>query len=71
MKRLGKFALAAALLLLPGQLASAQSSGQASAKKKAIADLKEIAYAGDVNAQVQLGVIYLTGDGVRKTMPKQ
>ncbi len=38
------------------KLAKAQSSDQASAKKKAIADLKEIAYAGDVrNAQVQLG----------------
>ena len=35
-------------------------------KKRAIADLKEVAYAGNVNAQVQLGVIYLTGDGVAK-----
>ena len=37
-----------------------------SAKKREIADLKEVAYAGDVNAQVHLGVIYLTGDGVAK-----
>jgi TPR repeat protein len=57
--------LATALFLLPFKLARAQSSDQI-AKKKAIADLKEIAYAGNVNAQVQLGVIYLTGDGVPK-----
>jgi TPR repeat protein len=56
----------AALLLLRGELALAQSPDQASARKRAIADLKEIAYAGNVNAQVQLGVIYLTGDGVAK-----
>lgn len=31
-----------------------------------IADLKEVGYAGDVMAQVRLGVIYLTGDGVPK-----
>ena len=61
-----KIALAVALLLLPAKLALAQSPDQASAKKKAIADLKEIAYAGDINAQVQLGVIYLRGDGVAK-----
>ncbi len=28
--------------------------------------MKQIAYAGDVQAQVHLGVIYLTGDGVAK-----
>jgi TPR repeat protein len=63
--KMGAIALATALLLLPCKLARAQSSDQI-AKKKAIADLKEIAYAGNVNAQVQLGVIYLTGDGVPK-----
>src|SRR6202521_1641232 len=63
---LGVITLAAAMLLVPCKLIMAQSSDQASAKKKAIADLKEIAYAGNVNAQVQLGVIYLTGDGVAK-----
>lgn len=51
---------------LPGVRLLAQSAEQASARKKAIADLREIAYAGNVNAQVQLGVIYLTGDGVAK-----
>ena len=64
--KLGAVMLAAALLLLPGQLALGQSPDQASAKKKAITDLKEIAYAGDINAQVQLGVIYLRGDGVAR-----
>jgi TPR repeat protein len=54
--------LAAALLLQPGGRALAQSS----AKQKAIADLRQQALAGDVNAQLQLGVIYLTGDGVAK-----
>jgi TPR repeat protein len=53
-------------LCLPAGLALAQSSAQPSAKQKAVANLKEIAYAGDVSAQVQLGVIYLTGDGVPK-----
>src|ERR1700676_3908368 len=66
MTKLCKIALAAALLLLAFEVALAQSSEQVSAKKRAIADLKEIAYAGNVNAQVQLGVIYLTGDGVAK-----
>ena len=28
--------------------------------------MKQQAFAGDVNAQLQLGVIYLTGDGVAK-----
>src|SRR6202163_1996529 len=64
--RLSVITLATALLFVPGELALAQLSDQASAKKRAIADLKEIAYAGNVNAQVQLGVIYLTGDGVTK-----
>src|SRR5580692_6832063 len=64
--KLGVITLATALLFLPGELALAQSPEQASVKKKAIADLKEIAYSGNVNAQVQLGVIYLTGDGVAK-----
>ena len=31
-----------------------------------IADLKEMANAGDVKSQVQLGLAYLTGDGVGK-----
>jgi TPR repeat protein len=66
MKKLRVIALTVACFLLPGGLALAQSSGQASARQKAIADMKQIAYAGDVNAQVQLGVIYLTGDGVPK-----
>src|SRR5579872_5134067 len=56
---------AAVLVLLCGQSLRAQTADQL-AKKKAIADLKEIAYAGDINAQIQLGVIYLTGDGVAK-----
>ena len=66
MNKLRVVALTVACLLLPCKLALAQSSEQASARKKAIADLKEIAYAGNVAAQVQLGVIYLTGDGVAK-----
>jgi TPR repeat protein len=66
MNRFGVIWIAALLLLLPCGLATAQSIAQDSAKKKSIADLKEIAYAGDVAAQVQLGVIYLTGDGVAK-----
>ena len=56
--------ITAALLLFPCGFARAQSPGQAEARKKSIEDLKEIAYAGNVAAQVQLGVIYLTGDGV-------
>jgi TPR repeat protein len=65
MKILLAIALFTACLLLPAKSSSAQSSDQV-ARKKAIADLREIAYAGNVNAQVQLGVIYLTGDGVPK-----
>src|ERR1700693_4083418 len=59
-------ALAVAFVLQPGGLALAQYSADASAKQRAIADLKQQAFAGDVNAQVQLGVNYLTGDGVAK-----
>lgn len=66
MTKLGAIALAAAFFLYPAAFALAQSSAQLSAKKQAIADLKEIAYAGDAKAQVQLGLIYLTGDGVPK-----
>src|ERR1019366_8738746 len=64
--KLSMIAFAAALVLQPGALALAQSSAQTSAKQKAIANLKEVAYAGDANAQIQLGLIYLTGDGVAK-----
>jgi TPR repeat protein len=56
----------ASLLLFPCVFAWAQSNGQAAARKKSIEDLKQIAYAGDVAAQVQLGVIYLSGDGVAR-----
>ncbi len=66
MNKLHVVALAAASLLLPSGLALAQSADQASARQKAIADLKLVAYAGDVSAQVHLGVIYLTGDGVAR-----
>jgi TPR repeat protein len=57
--------LAATLALVPAGSALAQSS-QLSAKRQAIADLKQTAYAGDARSQVQLGLIYLTGDGVPK-----
>jgi TPR repeat protein len=66
MIKLGVIALVAGLLLQPGGLALAQSSTQASAKQKVIADLKEMAAAGDVKSQVQLGLAFLTGDGVPK-----
>lgn len=56
--------LTAVILLFAVGIALAQSPGQASARQKSIEDLKQIAYAGDVAAQVQLGVIYLRGDGV-------
>src|SRR5258705_1006726 len=59
-------ALMAALLLHPGGFGQAQSSDQAMAKQKVIADLKEMAAAGDVKSQVQMGLAYLTGDGIRK-----
>jgi uncharacterized protein len=55
-----------ASLLLAGSSVMAQSAGQVTAKQKTIEDLKQVAYAGDVSAQVRLGVIYLTGDGVAK-----
>ena len=64
MRRVSIICAALVLLLFPFGTARAQSSGQAGARKKTIDDLKEIAYAGNVEAQVQLGVIYLTGDGV-------
>ena len=63
MNRLATWTCAAALFLLPNLAFTAQSSGQNSGRQKAIADLKEVANAGNVSAQVQLGVIYLTGDG--------
>lgn len=66
MNRLATWTWTAALFLLPNVAFTAQSSGQTSSRQKAIADLKEVANAGNVNAQVQLGVIYLTGDGVTK-----
>ena len=69
MTKLSKIGLAAALFFSPVgpvRLALGQSSARVSAKQRAISDLKEIANAGNANAQVQLGVIYLTGDGVTK-----
>lgn len=59
-------ALAAACLMSPAIPAPAQSPERAAAQKRTIADLKDVAYAGDETAQVELGVIYLTGDGVPK-----
>ena len=50
----------------PGRPVLAQSSAERSARQKAIEDLKLVAYAGDATAQVRLGLIYLTGDGVAK-----
>jgi TPR repeat protein len=64
MIKLGVIAVVAALVLLPGGLVPARPSTQASAKQKAIADLKQMAEAGDVKSQVQLGLAYVTGDGV-------
>lgn len=66
MKNRRVIAVAVASILLFGASASAQLSAQQSARKKSIDDLKQIAFAGDVAAQVQLGVIYLTGDGAPK-----
>jgi len=66
MIKLSVIAFAAALILQPDGRSLAQSSSEASAKRRAIANLKDVAYAGDSNAQVQLGVIFLTGDGVAK-----
>jgi TPR repeat protein len=58
--------LFATLFLVASGLVAGQSSGQASSRQKAIADLKQMAYAGDMASQLRLGVIYLTGDGVAK-----
>jgi len=70
MTKLREIALVVALLLYPAGFTLAQSSAQMSAKKQAMADLKEVAYAGDAKAQVRLGLIYLTGDGVPKDDPE-
>jgi TPR repeat protein len=59
-------ALAVALALLPGGRALAQSSADVSARQRAISDLRQQALAGDAHAQLQLGVIFLIGDGVSK-----
>jgi TPR repeat protein len=66
MIKIGAIALAAALLMCQGERARAQSSDQDLAKQKVIANLKEMAAAGDVKSQVQIGLAYLTGDGVTK-----
>jgi TPR repeat protein len=66
MIKIGAISLAAALLLCPGERAQAQSSDQDLAKQKVIATLKEMAAAGDMKSQVQIGLAYLTGDGVAK-----
>src|ERR1700676_2702400 len=66
MVKLGIIALAATLFFQSSGVALAQSSDQALAKQKVIADLKEMAAAGDVKSQVQIGLAYLTGDGVHK-----
>src|SRR5215472_8204975 len=58
------FLALAAVALFSCGLIRGQATGQAAQRKKSIEDLKQIAYAGDVAAQVQLGVIYLTGDGI-------
>jgi len=63
---IGKIVLAAVFIILTGAPARGQSAERDLAQKKTITDLKEVAYAGDVNAQVELGVIYLTGNGVPK-----
>jgi len=66
MTKLLTILLTAALVLPPSAFALGEYSSQASARQRAISDLKQQASAGDVSAQVQLGVIYLTGDGVTK-----
>jgi TPR repeat protein len=67
MIRIATIALTAALVLFqPSGIALAQSSDQTVAKQKVIADLQEMAAAGDVKSQVQIGLAYLTGDGVHK-----
>ncbi len=45
---------------------AAETGGGVRVRQRAIADMKQIAYAGNVDAQLHLGVIYLTGDGVPK-----
>src|SRR5438270_6034510 len=66
MIRLGTITFVAVLFFQPGSFALAQSTTQALAKQKVIADLKEMALAGDLKSQVQLGLAYATGDGVGK-----
>ena len=66
MTRLGIIALTLALLFQSCGIALAQSSDQAQAKQKVVADLKEMAAAGDLKSQIQIGLAYLTGDGVHK-----
>ncbi len=67
MKRIGEITLSGCLTSIAGGVfCRLESSTQGSAKQRAIADLKQNAYAGNVNAQLQLGVIYLTGDGVAR-----
>jgi TPR repeat protein len=51
---------------IPFVRAQTAETEAASARQRAIADMKQIAYAGNVDAQLHLGVIYLTGDGVPK-----
>ncbi len=64
MTNLRGIAVATAFVLLSGRLALAQSSAQASAKQKAIVELRQMAEAGDAKSQVQLGLAYVTGDGI-------
>ena len=66
MIKMNLIVLVSALLLQPTRSALAQTPTERAAKKKAIEDMKLGAYAGDVAAQVRLGLIYLTGDGVAK-----
>jgi TPR repeat protein len=66
MTRRAQISLVAVFVFLLNGSALAQSSGQAAAKKRTIEDLKEIAYAGDLAAQIELGVMYLRGDGVAR-----
>jgi TPR repeat protein len=63
MRRLKIISVIAVSLLFSCSSIRAQSPADAAAKKKFIENLKETAYAGDVAAQVKLGIIYLTGDG--------
>ena len=50
-------------LLLPA--GSARALMPQSARQQEVADLKQRAGAGDARAQVQVGLIYLTGDGAK------